>query len=735
MFVSQGQGNWCKETVEAKILLDAESPLLVEGLEDFLQTASAVIARDCEAVSKTRLRVFNRSGEGLVANYMASIQDEWRPVKADPSAMPVEMASSEQAGHSEPARTQDTKAAKAVKADYINLVAGVMPPAQDVLADEQAIIDYVKTKDCEAVQRAERDEFALAKLKHDARAEAEAFLRSAKPELVELTFPARLGEYDFDKSAFPFAPMPTGTSKKVGAGWSLWCPKNTTFPESIQVSIKGGEVIQHLAMAPDAAESLLKSMRGDRQVTIRATLRVVQWGQYLRKDRTPPTVTTVPCAVTVSMPKTGEAFFEYPSSWLEPRVAAWQKENEEIEREQRLRQEAERLRQEREKQAQTERIMTGTEPILATSEIVLAHFKKLSDPKTSGATTVNGVDVRRPLLLQVTPQFKENVFKVLSTTQDAVAVLNQGGASAGADIGFRSDEGRITVVVQNSRDFATVVIPADVLPGVKEGLGAARFPLAPTIQLSYVAEPVGYAQDPWKDGRLLYVHAVKCRYHIKMMDQGNGQTWEVEASSKKQPFTQKKDDRTARTLSLIGVTGGMESDKVESLVAETLKLPLKFDEHVKILASPDTTPSTQRDILALLYGGEAVVPGHRDFKGFFVQTGKSLMGFGSPVYSLRQAVLKQTAAPQEKEAILEGLVAKFGEPDLTLSERGLDVYNWGRRITDDRSGMPVGKELRRPVSALEAQVYSSETGVLTVLILTDGELYPVKANITTQTVF
>ncbi|WP_285907131.1 DUF4852 domain-containing protein [Pseudodesulfovibrio pelocollis] len=755
VFVDQGQASWCRETVEVKVLLDAGSPLETGGLEGFLQTACSVIARDCQAAVVANLNVFSRADETLFGSYTAAIQNEWRPVKAVPSAHPAPPASGEQPGPSEPVTAQE---AKAVKADYINLVAGVMPATQDVLADEQAVIDYVKIKDCKAVQRAEKDEFALAKMKHDARAEAEAFLQSAKPEVVELTFPARLGEYDFDTSAFSFVPMPSGTTKKVGAEWSAWCPKNTTFPESIEVVIKGGEVIQHLAMPPDRAEALLKSMRGDRRVTVRATLRVEQWGQYSRNERTPPTITVVPDAVAVSIPKTGKPFFEYPSSWLEPRVAAWQKKNEEMEREQRLRQKAARLRQEREKLAQAERIQAGTEPILATPEVVLAHFKKLSAPEASG-TTINGVDVRRPLVFRATPQFEEGIASALASPMGEVAVLNQIEPEATAALVFNSDEGRIKVVVQNIKDFSTVVIPAEVVSGVKEGLGgsgtssapemAARrtaserglgrllsgyYP-GPEIRLEYVAEPVGYAEDPWKGGKLLYVHAVKCVSHIKVADQSTEQTWEAKASSKPQPFVQKRDERTARTLSIIGVNGGMESDKVKSIVTDRLKLPLAFDEHIKILASPDTTPTTEKDILTLLYGGETVVPGQRDFRGYFVQTGKSLMGFGSPVYSLRQAVLKQTAAPQEKEAILDGLIARFGEPDLLLSDKRVSIFNWGRRISDDRSEMPIGKDFRRPVSALEAQVYSSEHGVLTVLILTDEELYPVKADVTTQTVF
>ncbi len=94
----------------------------------------------------------------------------------------------------------------------------------------------------------------------------------------------------------------------------------------------------------------------------------------------------------------------------------------------------------------------------------------------------------------------------------------------------------------------------------------------------------------------------------------------------------------------------------------------------------------------------------------------------------------QIASIEEKEAIVEGLIKKFGEPDLRKKKTNSQVFTWGKRVSNDRSKMPMGKDFKLPVAAVEAQLYNNGSSILTILILTD-DLYLEKTEVTIQTVY
>eukprot|EP00831_Metopus_contortus_P079575 TRINITY_DN7946_c0_g1_i1.p1 TRINITY_DN7946_c0_g1~~TRINITY_DN7946_c0_g1_i1.p1 ORF type:complete len:789 (-),score=135.05 TRINITY_DN7946_c0_g1_i1:2656-5022(-) len=737
VFASQSQSGWCKDTVQIEVKLSADSPLLSNGLEAFLQKVGVVAAKDCNSLTAVQFSISD-SSDAQVGQYTASAGNEWTAEKVVGAPTPRQLHDTAERP-AEPPVSSFGGQGKSVEAKYLDLVAGVMPPSSIVFKRDGAVLDYIKLGNCEAYVKAKNDEFELAKLEHEFRDKAEAFLDVPKPEFIEVELNSKLGRYDFNKEAFQFQPFSPDENISVERKRNWRCSENETFPKGIRINIRNGEVITSLSMTKEKAEQLLKQLRTDRQVILKVKLRPTAWHTYLVGSDGIPQIDASLHSLIVLGYQDRKAFYEYPNSWLEPKISDLQAEKAKAEELRQQQLEKERVEKEQAAKAKAERIKAGIEPLELDGAVAMAHFKRLSSPELSDSFMLDGVDARRPLAFQVSADFQENVLKEVEKG-NRVVILNQRMPRSGVPVlSIRSSQaGNISVEIQNNDDFKQIVVPEDVLAALHDDVSKEQAPLQTIqIRIDYLAEPVGYRDDAWKGGNALVVHATKATYSLDLT--GMWKTiktynWQVEATSPKKEFVQKKDERTARELSIIGLKGGMEQDDVKAIVENKLNLSLSFDENVKELSSSQTVPAVEGDILTALFAEGPFTPGQKAFKALFVQTGKSLMGLGSPIYSMKQAVLLQTASAQEKDAIIDGLKRKFGTPDLVMDGRGVLVFNWGKRISDDRSSMLVGKGLSRPVSALEAQIYSSDKGVITMLVLSD-QLYTKKTNITTQTVF
>ncbi|WP_319466211.1 DUF4852 domain-containing protein [uncultured Pseudodesulfovibrio sp.] len=714
VFADQAGGSWCKDAVSVKVNLDDNSPLLKGGIEGFLIKVGTVITNDCSSATSARFDVFKNGGTTPMSSYTGTSSNGWTvtPLETKGKALDeIAVTPPKEA----PAPSIKEESIKPVQAEYLNLIQGVMPSSQSVLSNPDAIFDYLKLKHCKEYSSAKSNEIKLAKLGKSYTQEATAFLDKPSPEYITLSIRSKVGKYNLQKKAFPFQPLKEDATFSFDRPSSWRCPSNQTFPKKITLKINGGEFIQELPMSPDEAESLLKTL-SYREVLITATLKIFRWDQYAGGNDD-AVVHTILHSAKIINKRTGKAFYEFPHSWLGAKIEKKQAALMEAEKARQQQLEEEKTRKAQEAAARADRIERGVEPLVVNGNVALAHFNYLSSP--TDTHMVNGIDVRRPLAIEVSATYnKRNNSVALGNTERQLQYQ------------YKADNGeRVNIVIQNWKEFVKQNVPQDVLAQIKKK--PQDILTLVNTRAGFMATPVGYKNDPWKGGKGVVVYVSETAYAVKVerpFQKSNWINWSVKANSSKQKYVQKQDTRTARELDVAGLHGGMEIGDVQDILEDKLQLETRYNESTKVLKSPEEL------FVSDFFNKDTITSGLRYFEGKFVQTGKSLMGLGSPVYSLKQATLKQTASIEEREAIIEGLVKKFGEPDLSVSRSDCVAFTWGKRITDDRSNIPTGKNLQLPVSAVEAQIYSNGKEVLTVLTLTD-ELYLKKTKITTKTVY
>jgi hypothetical protein len=718
VFVDSNGDDWCKTTVVGKVNLGQKSPLLQGGVDGFLQKVVTVLQKDCPSVSGVRFDIYRDEGKTLVSSYSLRSDNNWIAQKVI-----------EQRGKSldeipevaSPAAKPAHVAVESVNAEYLNLVHAVLAPAQEISLNDSTMVDYLKIIHCKDYHRVADNEIKLAKLEQHYMQEAQVFFDSATPKYLSVSFLVKLGQYDLNKGAFSFEPFKNMQSFSFERPLGLWgCrASSAVFPPKIVLNIRGGEFIKTLDVSPDKAEALIKTLPY-RKALVLATVEVVGSTHY-SDEINDASVDTILHSARVINERTEKMFYEFPNSWIGPKVAETQAAMAKA-REERQKKIAEDLaKKEQERIALADRIERGVEPVEVDGAIAYAHYQKLSAPTDSHV--VDGVDTRRPLLLVVESMNKDGFVQIGGSrfnTQPPTEIVSSLNAKG---------KPPIRLIIQNWKDFVRQQVPQGLLS--QAASQDQLFFSGPSSYVTLTVKPVGYMNDPWKGGNGLVVYASSAEYAIKSRA-GELKTWILQATTPPKDYVQRLDSRTARELDVAGLHGAMDVDDVRDTLEDKLNLATSFDENVKILKSPNKVFVSE-----FFNAGRpesSFASGEPYFEGYFVQTGKSLMGLGSPVYSLKQAVLGQTATAKEKDAIVEGLIKKFGEPDLQTGNSHTIVLTWGKRITDDRSHMPIGKEFRLPVSAVEAQIYHSEQGVFTVLILTD-ELYLKKTNVTTKTVY
>lgn len=727
VFVGPDGSDWCAKTVKSKVKLDSGSPLRSGGVKTFLGKVLTVIRNDCPEAAKADFSVVDADGEASLGNYVAESSSNWKVVKG--GAPVIASASSEK--FSKTVRKDSALPKGPVKATYLGLVSGVLQGSASTVDSDDFVKDYIVMEHYQEFRRIRKNEIGIAKMMDKYREEAREFYHAAAPEYIELRIDGKLGKYDVKKEAFEFSPINKDAGYVLDRPSKWWNHRmGEAFPKKIGINVFGGEAISRMGMAESRAEKLLKRLRY-RRVDIVAVVKVVSHDTY--PGTSLPKYRTQLHSLKVLENGGKKVVYEYPASWVGAKVAKLREEKRRAQRERQKRLETERRRKEAEEAARQERIERGVEPIAASWDVVKAHYDKLRSGKND-SYMVNGVDTRRPLLIASESEymgetviFGDGLIPELLRDKEIAYVVT-------------SDEGdeRIKLKIQNWREFREKSVPEAIQSDLRALL--KEYPNAFTkmganalykAKARLLLSSVGYGDDPWKGGKTLVLHVDSAKYEAKLRRSSAKEycQWEVKAEEPKKPYIQKRDRRTARQLDLAGLHGGMELEEVEDVLEERFGIKAEFDEQTKLLES--TSPISLSEYNSF---GDALPPGRRYFKGRFVKTGESLMGLGGPVYSLKQAMLRQTATKEEKEAIVDGLIKKFGEPDLRMVKGGVLVFNWGERITDDRSKMPSGKNISRPVSALEAQIHQSMRGVVTTLILTD-ELYLKKTKVETQTIY
>lgn len=727
VFVGPDGTDWCAGTVRGKVKLDTDSPLRSGGVESFLGKVLTVVRNECPEAEKAAFSVMDANGGASLGSYVAESSTGWNVVK---ESAPV-VASESSDKPSEVTRKESASPKAPARATYLALAPGVLHGAPSTAARDDFVKDYIVMKYYKEFRKVRRNEIEVAKMVDKYRDEAREFYQAVAPDYIELRIGGKLGKYDVQQEAFEFSPIDKGTEFEVDRPEKSWIYRmGKGFPEKIRIDVFGGEAVSRMGMAKSQAQKVLKKFR-HRRVDILAVVKVVGHDTY--PGTSVPKYRTQLHSLKVLENRGEKVLYEYPASWVGAEVAKLREEQRRAERERQKRLEAERRRRKAEEAARQERIKRGVEPIVASWDVVKAHFDKLRSGKND-SYMVNGVDTRRPLVILSNAKymgetiiFGEGLIPSLLRDKEITYVFTP-------DEG----EGRIRLKLQNWREFRETKVPETIQSELRAMLeGYPNVFAKMGVSTLYEAKarlrltPVGYGDDPWKGGKTLVLYVESAKYGARLKDSEAEEypLWHVKATEPKKPYVQKRDRRTARQLDLAGLYGGMELEEVKDILEDRVGIDAEFDEQTKLLES--TAPISLSEYKSF---GDALPPGRRYFKGRFVKTGESLMGLGGPVYSLKQAMLRQTATKDEKEAIVEGLIKKFGEPDLRMVKGGVLVFNWGERITDDRSEMPSGKNIRRPVSALEAQIHQSGRGVVTTLILTD-ELYLKKTKVETQTIY
>jgi len=726
VFVEQTGNSWCKEKITSNIKLKENSPLLKEKMPTFLHKVGLVVQKDCPPARTIEYKIYKNPGNTLVAKHIASSVDNWEIKKPEPQVTSLDdLPEPEPQSVSVPEKKSNIPVIEPVNLKYLTLLPGVIPDAQRVLSKTGGMTDYLKLRHCKTYQSVEKNEIKVSRLESEFGPEARDFLDSPPPEYALLELKRDLGHYNLEKGAFEFTPLKDYETFYLKRPDSYWgCrPQTNAFPKAIELYVEGGEFIRELPVSQDEAEKLIKRLRY-RKVIVHATVKLTKWNEY-SKGVKKASVESVLYALKISNERTGRDIYEFTNDWLQPQIDEKKEAIAKAEAIKRQKVREEQIRKQQEAAAKADRIKRGVEPIAMDGEVAWSHFKKLSSPK-SDEYMVEGTDTRRPLHILAEAYYNEKDGSV----QLQGGLFGLGSSKTEISYNYSYQGTPIKVVLQNGADFKSQKVPESIVHDVAL-TKQTNLVYRPDSYITFTARPVGFFDDPWKGGKGIVVHVASAEFELKFkrLKAKKKWGWKTEAISPEKPYLQKKDTRTARDLNVAGLHGGMEMDDVQELLEDKLQLNTAFDENLKTLKS-----SNQLNIRELLNGIQKVSPGKRYFKGTFVQTGKSLMGLGSPIYSLKQATLGQTATINEAEAIYKGLLEKFGEPDLKKDNPIGTVMTWGKRITNDRSNMSVGKEFNLPVCAVEAQLYEVENGIITILILTD-ELYLKETKVTSTTIY
>lgn len=720
--------SWCSGSVNIKVDLQDDSPLLTREAESFLGKVGAVVRKECPIAQSIEYGVYKQSDGSLISSHLATARSAWQlsplvqqeavqaPATADLDKQPDVPAT--------PSAKAGTAQANPVPANYETLVRGILPEVSEFVADDRAMMDFLQIRYCKQYRESLGNEIAMSELKEKHVSDASHFLSEKPSLLLRIDFRSRLGKYDISKETFAFSPLKSNAQFKYSPNLSWKCRRIEYVPKKISLQIEGGECISEMQVPKDKADALLKE--NGRDIIVSAVLEIVRWGDFTPGSEE-ATVHARLRSATVLTRNEDKAFFEYPEEWVQPRIRKIEKKRMLAEQELQRQQEEKRRREmevaqkrAEEQAALQDRIKRGVEPLALNGDVAYAHYQRLASPSKNESWLVNGVDTRRPLYFVVKGRYDDN---------SGAIRLGDGAGSISWRLRDDKSGARVNVVVQNAQDFEQQAIPQSAL---NELQGAQSIFVNATTKLKVV--PVGFMDDPWKGGKGIVVHITSAEYEAKASDLfGSGKSttpWIVQAKTEQKPYVQKMDERTARMLDIAGIKGGMELDDVLVILEDKFKIEAKFDENTK------TVEYSKGISLDTLKHGDVdeITPGNLYFKGFFVQTGESLLGLGSPIYSLKQAILIQVAKEEERKAIVDGLFQKFGDPDLSKGGSRIMYTTWGKRITDDRSGFPVGEDIRLPVSALEAQVVTGRGATVTALVLTD-DLYLKETKVTTSTIY
>ena len=581
---------------------------------------------------------------------------------------------------------------------FKGLLAGYLSTRPDLRADAAFAKDWMYATKCTDWGRVYNDEFRADKFRAGSAAELAAS-NDEMPALVEIRLNAELGRYDAATQEFAFRPASVGTYFPVfSPGYfgeqqrnisvpSICSTEGGAFPLEFDVALVNPEATWGLPMAASAAESFAAARtypNGSRNNATGVVLTVKLTVKSVAKIKSQWAIAGTRVAVdgeiiamTVNDANSvPKTFYRLDATRLAERnVTAIARRNEEA--------------------------AAAAVPEF-NAALLVAQFADTLKRGFDTKQTPSRLVINNTISTTANPDNS----RTFGLQLDPRSVFRPSGMAVGLGLEF-----------DNIAEVTSLNLPAALAEILAKGYQSQQ------ISLLYI--PVGASNDKLKAGELLTGHIVSVDVLLPSLD---GKRFSVPISVAK-AASDTTDRRPGRAFDIFGIHLSMTPDEVKQKVGTALGQTLIFDPRALEQRSPGeacaTINSNQQQV-----GQQCVIARYTATPGGMLSGTR---------YALAELKFHQVLANEEASALVKGLDAKWGHPDLTARFTGLHVFGmlplfsngnaevatWGERLSDQRV---VADQISLPQHPFEVVLETEgELVVATITLIATGADVPLPA--------